>query len=80
MFQPRRGLDGWIEVNKLVNDARMAEEILKRIQFGDTSQADIAWLRQRNELPEGTFMSVRKMCRQLIDKHTIHLITERLKK
>lgn len=79
MFQPRRGLDGWIDSRtELV--ARRAEEILKRVQFGDTSQADITWLRQRNELPEGTVMSVRKMCRQLINKHTIHLITERLKK
>ena len=73
------GLQRWADTRvELV--ARRAEEILKRIQFGDTSHADIAWLRQRNELPEGTFMSVRKMCRRLINKHTIHLITERLKK
>lgn len=80
MFQPRRGLDGWIAVRRLVNDARMAEKILERIQFGDTTKVEVDWLRRKNELPEGTFMSVRKMCRQLIDKHTIHLITERLKK
>lgn len=80
MFQPRRGLDGWIAVNQLVNDARTAEKILERIQFGDTTKVEVDWLRRKNELSEGTFMSVRKMCRQLIDKHTIHLITERLKK
>lgn len=74
-----RGLSALIENNTLFN-ANRAQSILERIQYGDTQPGDIAWLRAKNELPEGTFMSVRKMCRQLINKNTIYEITQRLKR
>ena len=74
-----RGLNAWIKSRPELN-ARRAEEILKRIQYGDTTKAEVDWLRAKNELPEGTFMSVRKMCRQIINKNTVHEITQRLKR
>ena len=79
MTFPMRGLEGRIE-QYTPHSANRAQRILERVKFGDTSQADIDWLRSRNELPEGTFMSMRKMCRQIINKRVIREVTARLKK